>query len=194
MRGTGAIQRERDVAFKPCGREVELNLGIEIGAQRALEQQSAEAAAFGRLHRGTADFTPADAQLAVGRGAPGHVEAAILAGEGAILRGIRRQFVECHAEADGALRAELNLRPGDLDVAALVAVGRCFVGEQHPQRDAGPACFGEPAMGLRQRTYAPLERAMRLLGRAALGERSEEHTSELQSPYLISYARLCMKK
>src|SRR3546814_10517153 len=54
-------------------------------------------------------------------------------------------------------------------------------------------CMGG-ARGLKLRTCADLNRALAGLGSASAEDRSEEHTSELQSLMRISYAVFCLKK
>ena len=112
-----------------------MNFGIEIGTQRPFEQQPAETCALGSLHGGTAGFLPADAQFAVRGDAPGHLKTPLLGGERTIFRGIGCQFVKCHAQADRALRVELDPGARDAHVAAFIAIGRCFIGKQHLKRN-----------------------------------------------------------
>src|SRR3546814_4384487 len=65
-------------------------------------------------------------------------------------------------------------------------------GKNPCQIDGGLKCFGHPigASGIRM-IY---ENYLQLLGRAGDRQRSEEHTSELQSLMRISYAVFCLKK
>src|ERR1051325_860627 len=52
--------------------------------------------------------------------------------------------------------------------------------------------FPGSSMGSRVAPNHP--RPVQKLGRDVTARRSEEHTSELQSPYVISYAVFCLKK
>src|SRR3546814_7458481 len=61
------------------------------------------------------------------------------------------------------------------------------------QKEAPPRCAGDGRVGRRDHEAVGIENVERPHSREA-GERSEEHTSELQSLMRISYAVFCLKK
>src|SRR3546814_2102546 len=93
----------------------------------------------------------------------------------------------------GLVRAgEVGPDPGDPDLAGLLGL-TCGCGQGRPV-DRGAPAAGEPGVDLELHPGS----GSLLLGRtgdlAELVERSEEHTSELQSLMRISYAVFCLKK
>src|SRR3546814_1400798 len=92
----------------------------------------------------------------------------------------------CNGEgvAFGLERGLFVLKGRPLSLKCLIGVGLGMLQRQAPQL---PRNFPHRVWGIRQRKA-------RLLRLQSLAERSEEHTSELQSLMRISYAVFCLKK
>src|SRR3546814_3897954 len=74
----------------------------------------------------------------------------------------------------------------DLNAAALI------VGHNHPSGSAEPSAADRAVTARLKQSLALVD--VRLLDHFVIGDRSEEHTSELQSLMRISYAVFCLKK
>ena len=98
-----ARQGERDVADHAVGPEVDVHRAL-IAAQNLFEEGRSEAALTRWRNRGPAGFDPVDPNT-VGKNAPPDEEASLLPGEGAMLRRVRRQFVDHKRHAPGPVRA-----------------------------------------------------------------------------------------
>src|SRR3546814_5994032 len=85
-------------------------------------------------------------------------------------------------------------RPGAASVHALADAAK-IVGrpERAPAGYRAPRCTGKSHRHYRHQQRATAVRKQRLAP-AAIADRSEEHTSELQSLMRISYAVFCLKK
>src|SRR3546814_19682631 len=89
-----------------------------------------------------------------------------------------------HQRVEGLKPGRLKRTPGDID--------RLLTGDNRQGDDAG-LLAKHPELFLSGRA-GDVERRHHHLLAALLGERSEEHTSELQSLMRISYAVFCLKK